>query len=502
MPSLSEKKCLVVFGMHRSGTSALSGALSIAGLNPGKELFDPAEDNPKGYFENARVTTLNEKIFRELYTRWNDSLLIPDAWWDFDKFGEYFEQLVKILEEELAENKTMLIKDPRLCVLLPFYLKAFRQLNIAPSFVICSRNPMEIAASLEKRNHLPLEKSLLLWMDHLLKAEFHSREFPRLFISYYDFLREPIGILNLIEEKLNPGLVLTEETENKISEFLDPGLRHHHLQNESPGNIPAPGLKEFCTLIEAANGRDLNQQEIEKADRIREAFYGGFRFFRGLSEDYRAALEVQFTNGKKAFLQEQVKYGRNCLEFQIPDHGPVKRFVFKPSNSRICIEPEKTVVTGTDGTTSEMLPSGDNAGFRAEGRFLLFETDMPQIDYKPENPVTFTTLTFHFICWAFGEKALLMGLHLRWWTVEVLNSGIKVLEENKVRLTSELEKSTKLLLEQEEEARSQRSRAEELERKVADLEQHIDTMTRSLTWKTGSLITYIPRKLTGLIKNK
>jgi hypothetical protein len=243
MPSPSEKKCLVVSGMHRSGTSALSGALSIAGLNPGKELFDPAEDNPKGYFENARITTLNEKIFRELYTQWNDSLLIPDVWWDFEKFDEYFEELIRILEDELAENKTMMIKDPRLCVLMPFYLKAFRQLNISPSFIICSRNPMEIAASLKKRNHLPVEKSLLLWMDHLLKAELYSREFPRLFISYYDFLRKPIGILKLIQEKLVPGLILAQETENKIIEFLDPGLRHHHLPNDAPENIPAPGLK-------------------------------------------------------------------------------------------------------------------------------------------------------------------------------------------------------------------------------------------------------------------
>ena len=54
------KNCLVVLGMHRSGTSAFTGILEILGLNLGTKMLETQEDNPKGFFENKYVVLAND----------------------------------------------------------------------------------------------------------------------------------------------------------------------------------------------------------------------------------------------------------------------------------------------------------------------------------------------------------------------------------------------------------------------------------------------------------
>ncbi len=49
------KKCIVVLGMHRSGTSAMTGLLSKLGASPGSDLLPANPSNPKGFFENKKL---------------------------------------------------------------------------------------------------------------------------------------------------------------------------------------------------------------------------------------------------------------------------------------------------------------------------------------------------------------------------------------------------------------------------------------------------------------
>lgn len=45
-------KCLIIVGMHRSGTSFTASVLKKAGLNIGDKLLAAAEGNEFGHFEN------------------------------------------------------------------------------------------------------------------------------------------------------------------------------------------------------------------------------------------------------------------------------------------------------------------------------------------------------------------------------------------------------------------------------------------------------------------
>lgn len=49
-------------GFGRSGTSLMSGILHKAGYFMGRNLYPPRNSNPKGFFENAYINGINERI--------------------------------------------------------------------------------------------------------------------------------------------------------------------------------------------------------------------------------------------------------------------------------------------------------------------------------------------------------------------------------------------------------------------------------------------------------
>jgi hypothetical protein len=51
-------------------------------------------------------------------------------------------------------------------------------------FVIVTRNPHEVAASLAKRDGLSGNTSLQLWLENSFAAEKYTQSYPRVFVTY------------------------------------------------------------------------------------------------------------------------------------------------------------------------------------------------------------------------------------------------------------------------------------------------------------------------------
>ena len=45
-----KQTCILILGMHRSGTSAIAGTLNNLDVYLGSNLMDPGKENPKGFF--------------------------------------------------------------------------------------------------------------------------------------------------------------------------------------------------------------------------------------------------------------------------------------------------------------------------------------------------------------------------------------------------------------------------------------------------------------------
>jgi hypothetical protein len=50
---------VLILGMHRSGTYALSRALNLSGLRLPKDLLEPNQDNPMGFWELKNIVKTN-----------------------------------------------------------------------------------------------------------------------------------------------------------------------------------------------------------------------------------------------------------------------------------------------------------------------------------------------------------------------------------------------------------------------------------------------------------
>ena len=75
------RKCILVIGNHRSGTSSLTGLIYNSMDNPfdlGKHIMKGDKFNKNGYFENNDIMKINEAILHKMKTDWRDVNPITD----------------------------------------------------------------------------------------------------------------------------------------------------------------------------------------------------------------------------------------------------------------------------------------------------------------------------------------------------------------------------------------------------------------------------------------
>jgi len=66
------RDCLIVLGMHRSGTSALAGAAHRLGVAVGSDILEAQDDNVRGYYEQRAILDLHERLLAAWSTSWDD----------------------------------------------------------------------------------------------------------------------------------------------------------------------------------------------------------------------------------------------------------------------------------------------------------------------------------------------------------------------------------------------------------------------------------------------
>src|SRR6185503_5535736 len=67
----------LVLGMHRSGTSAVTQMLALAGASLPENVMAGDEHNAQGYFEPWKIAMLNDARLRAAGTAWDDVFAYP-----------------------------------------------------------------------------------------------------------------------------------------------------------------------------------------------------------------------------------------------------------------------------------------------------------------------------------------------------------------------------------------------------------------------------------------
>jgi len=236
---------VLVLGMHRSGTSALSGALSLLGVSVPGDLLPPSKDNQKGFFENRRIVEFHDRLLEEFGSRWDDPLPLGQECFRSPAAQAAARELATLLQEEFGHRAAVLVKDPRMCRLVPVWIEALALIDRRPVAVLPHRHPLEVAASLQRRDSFSRAHALALWLQHVLAAEQATRGLPRCFTLYDDLLYDWRSVARKIGEELNFAWGRDRaRVEAEIDAFLTSELRHH--RSDRAGLVAHDALHGLC----------------------------------------------------------------------------------------------------------------------------------------------------------------------------------------------------------------------------------------------------------------
>jgi hypothetical protein len=257
---------LIITGMHRSGTSYLSRALNLSGVNLGpiSQYYDteitPITGNAKGHWENVEVNHINEEILKTNDCSWDH---IPNT---IDKIPSNLSKRINDVFDSFHKSKSVAygFKDPRFCITLDKWIPFFDN----PIIIGIFRNPLKVAESLKIRNNFSYDKSLLLWEmynTHLIKyLKKHNG-----FLINFDWEKNKLfKEITLICQKLNltkinldywfsTELKQSDKSFNPKYELSKDSLRIYDELNQiseqnhtSSYSIPSLSVKDFKEIMD------------------------------------------------------------------------------------------------------------------------------------------------------------------------------------------------------------------------------------------------------------
>lgn len=262
-----KKRLIVVLGMHRSGTSAITRSLKSMGVSLGSNLISPVEgDNSKGFWEDAEVNTLNIQMLQALGSDWHHLSFIEPEDVEFLCKKGYLVSAVVLLQRKVKDCCIFGLKDPRMAKLLPFWKKVISQCQVDTSYVLTLRHPLSVAKSLTHRNGFDASHSYMLWLGHVITGLSCTMGCTRVLVDYDRLMQSPEFEVDRIAKY--HGLKL-DSTEFKIyqSEFLDENLRHSvHDLNDLLIDDACPQLvrEMYIVLLAVASEKmDIAGLELE-----------------------------------------------------------------------------------------------------------------------------------------------------------------------------------------------------------------------------------------------
>ena len=508
----NSRTCILVIGMHRSGTSTMSGCLSMLGYELGKNVVPPNRYNPKGYFENKSIYPFNDRLLGALNARWHDTMNLPDNWVKDEIIMEYQYKLINILSAEFHDKSDFIIKDPRISILLPFYLGVFEELNVKAKIVICSRDPIEVAASLAKRNNLSYSKSLLLWANSNLNAEHTSRNVPRIFIRYENILNKPVDTIRSVIKTLKLDIEFSSEIQNEIMSFVEPDLKHHSKEEpDMPAELPNVIINLNTLLIDMNCGIGSNV-EIKMFDSIRNQCYSSFDFYNGIDNNFNILLWTIY-KGDITRHKTTSSPGLNKVSFIVDGSMPVSELIFYPANHRIAIKLIDMYIVLINGDKKRVEISETNAELNSGDGVMVFESDFPMLKYRLDKPSEISEVFFEFQFLAHSsntyrlsvEKRNSIELELRD-TIQKLNSDKKKLIEtivgeeslDTVNPVTNYDKLEMALRDKDELIHQQEKMLDELKRKEKELRivirsrnDLLDQLIGSQSWRVTKPLRFI-----------
>ncbi len=236
----------IISGMHRSGTSLMGRLFFLAGADMGNpETFRPPNRwNPFGYFEQSDVNALNKKLLHGPYGKLV-YLWLPST----NTLIRRSRQNVDQVQAVAQKYQDRVIKGPRFCLTLPAWLAVGAEVE---RLIICLREPIQVAQSIQRRNHVLICYGLHLWYLHNQRLLDHLQDIPVWFVRFSHLINENTRTTELAHALQFFEYPLTADQVHRLAEEHIKPEQRNHTRTTYPYSRPVQQLWDDLCARHAA----------------------------------------------------------------------------------------------------------------------------------------------------------------------------------------------------------------------------------------------------------
>jgi hypothetical protein len=247
---------VLVVGAHRSGTSAVAGALGSLGLAVPivEDRMVWLESNPE-HWESLSLSLHNEELLNRMAGSWDAPPDLPAGWEDGSEIRGVADP-TPLIAASFPEEGPFVWKDPRVCLLLPYW----RRLLAGPiAAVLVWREPMAVARSLRKRDRMSLTSGLAIWTRYNCAALEGLVGVDTYVVGYESIIEDPEVFVDAVVGWLGSLPQLEHHADGWDRESavasIDAGLRHQESsQSEETAGLLIDEQQQVVDRLTAMNG--------------------------------------------------------------------------------------------------------------------------------------------------------------------------------------------------------------------------------------------------------
>lgn len=285
---------LIVLGMHRSGTSAVTRLLNLMGayVGPDEATTAPNEENPKGFWERRDLRAICDGLLTAADRTWWAVSGFDLSEVDDDESATHLEAFSETLTE-LNEHQPWVVKEPRMCLLLPL----LRPMLSRPVAVVVHRDPIEIARSLEARNQFPVAAGVALWEHYVRSALAAAHGMPLVFVRHADVMSDPVATVKRLHDDLVAEGVdgLSVPGSGVIEEFISADLYRSKAGTEERA--------VYLNCEQNALAQQLDDADLSALRAAKPVTNGAVEILRLLADSVNARAAAQ----ERAEVEQQVE---------------------------------------------------------------------------------------------------------------------------------------------------------------------------------------------------
>jgi len=241
---------VLVVGMHRSGTSAVAGAMAALGLTLPRsgDLLAGRQDN-LAHNESQSLAVFNEALLQTLGGPWSHPPTLRRNWSADPRLDRAVTVGMETAAKAFPTDGPVVWKDPRMCILLPFWRRLIPRLKGA---VFVWRSPLAVAHSLRARDEMSVDDGLRLWSRYNGDAIAGLSGLDTLTVNYDAVTDDPGSFVDRAAawlDALDPALAPEEGWHRgRARESIRAEQRHHAVDEREVPDQYRPLVERLITM--------------------------------------------------------------------------------------------------------------------------------------------------------------------------------------------------------------------------------------------------------------